>query len=349
MKRNLIIITLFACVIVNINAYNQDAYDKLKKNNQCSQGDLSEANLKSALLAKAILFETNLKGADLSHANITEADLSYTNLAKANLSNSILTNANLSGAVLTDVNLTGAYLYKTDLTGADCSGAKFDQAFFDETIMPNGSKYTGVGLSDNTYLSLPASKFLMPIEDVFITEQEIIPTGKIARGVVKTGEQAEVIGLNGEVITVTIKKISQGKDLLLAKGQTGDNVGLSISGISKNDIRRGCVIAAPGSVTPHKKFICKVYVKTKSEGGTGKGFFEGYRPQFFIRTIEVTGTVKILKSNESSVNPGDTATLEIELVTPIALEKNLPIFLREGGRNVASGKIIEIIKDKKDK
>ena len=183
--------------------------------------------------------------------------------------------------------------------------------------------------------------FLCPIEDVFsITGRGTVGTGRIERGEVKVGEEIEIVGF-GE----TKKTIVTGVEMfrkLLDSGQAGDNVGILLRGVDKADLSRGQVLAATGSITPHTKFKAEVYVLSKEEGGRHTPFFSGYRPQFYIRTTDVTGVAK-LPDGVEMVMPGDNVTMEIELITPVALEKELRFAIREGGHTVGAGVISEII------
>jgi len=183
--------------------------------------------------------------------------------------------------------------------------------------------------------------FLMPVEDVFsITGRGTVGTGRVDRGKVKTGDPVERVG-----IKETRKTVVTGVEMfrkLLDYAQAGDNVGLLLRGVDKTELERGMVIAAPGSITPHTKFKGEVYVLTKEEGGRHTPFFNGYRPQFYFRTTDVTGTVKLPEGVEM-VMPGDNVTIEGELITPIAMEKELRFAIREGGRTVGAGVVAEII------
>jgi len=173
--------------------------------------------------------------------------------------------------------------------------------------------------------------FLMPIEDIFsISGRGTVATGRIERGRVKVGDEMEIVG-----IRPTIKRVVTGVEMfkkILDSGEAGDNVGLLLRGTERKEIERGQVIAVPGSITPHMKFRGEVYVLTKEEGGRHTPFFNGYRPQFYFRTTDVTGNT-----------PGDNVTLEVELITPIAMEKGLRFAIREGGHTVGAGTITEII------
>jgi len=183
--------------------------------------------------------------------------------------------------------------------------------------------------------------FLMPIEDVFsITGRGTVGTGRIDRGVIKVGEEVEIIGLGGYKKTVVTGVEMFRK--LLDRGEAGDNVGLLLRGIDKDWLQRGMVVAAPKSITPHKKFMGKVYVLTKEEGGRHTPFFKGYRPQFYFRTTDVTGVVTLPEGIEM-VMPGDNVNVTVELITEIAMEKELRFAIREGGRTVGAGVVTEIL------
>jgi elongation factor Tu len=183
--------------------------------------------------------------------------------------------------------------------------------------------------------------FLMPVEDVFsISGRGTVVTGRVERGIVKVGEEVEMVGL-GE----TTKTVATGVEMfrkLLDEGRAGDNVGVLLRGTAKDEVERGMVLAKPGSITPHKKFKAEVYVLTKEEGGRHTPFFNGYRPQFYFRTTDVTGVAKLPEGVEM-VMPGDNITMEIELISLIAMEKELRFAVREGGRTVGAGVVTEII------
>jgi elongation factor Tu len=183
--------------------------------------------------------------------------------------------------------------------------------------------------------------FLMPIEDVFsITGRGTVGTGRVERGQVKVGEEVEIVG-----IKPTKKTVVTGVEMfrkLLDSGQAGDNVGVLLRGVEKKDLERGQVLAKPGSITPHTKFKAEVYILTKEEGGRHTPFFNGYRPQFYFRTTDVTGIVKLPKDVEM-VMPGDNVSLEGELITPIAMEKELRFAIREGGHTVGAGVVSEVV------
>ena len=183
--------------------------------------------------------------------------------------------------------------------------------------------------------------FLMPVEDVFsITGRGTVGTGRIERGQCKVGDEVEVVG-----ITATKKTVVTGIEMfrkLLDEGQAGDNVGLLLRGVEKNQLERGQVLAKPGSITPHTKFKGEVYILTKEEGGRHTAFFNGYKPQFYFRTTDVTGIIQLPKDVEM-VMPGDSVTVTAELITPIAMEKELRFAIREGGHTVGAGVISEIL------
>lgn len=183
--------------------------------------------------------------------------------------------------------------------------------------------------------------FLMPVEDVFsISGRGTVVTGRVERGVIKSGEEVEIIGFTATQKTVVTSVEMFRK--ILDQGQAGDNVGLLLRGTKKDEVERGQVIAKPGSITPHTKFKGEVYILNKEEGGRHTPFFNGYRPQFYLRTTDVTGVAKLPEGVEM-VMPGDNVTLNVELVTPIALEVGLRFAIREGGRTVGAGVVTEII------
>ena len=183
--------------------------------------------------------------------------------------------------------------------------------------------------------------FLMPVEDVFsITGRGTVGTGRIERGICKVGDEIEIVGIQH-----TKKSVVTGIEMfrkLLDEGQAGDNVGLLLRGIEKNQLERGQVLAKPGSITPHTKFKGEVYILTKEEGGRHTAFFNGYKPQFYFRTTDVTGVIQLPKDVEM-VMPGDSVTVTAELITPIAMEKELRFAIREGGHTVGAGVITEIL------
>ena len=183
--------------------------------------------------------------------------------------------------------------------------------------------------------------FLMPIEDVFSIEgRGTVATGRIERGIVNKMEEVEIVGIKDTVKT-TVTDIEMFRKLL-DRGEAGDNVGILLRGVKKEDIERGQVIAKPGSITPHLKFTSEVYVLSKDEGGRHTPFFSNYRPQFYFRTTDVTGTIK-LPDGVEMVMPGDNITMEVELITPIAMEKTIRFAIREGGRTVGAGRVAEIL------
>jgi len=183
--------------------------------------------------------------------------------------------------------------------------------------------------------------YLMPVEDVFsISGRGTVVTGRIERGIVKQGEEVEIIGFRPTVKTVATSVEMFRK--ILDQGIAGDNVGVLLRGIKKDEVERGQVLAKPGSITPHTKFKGEVYILTKEEGGRHTPFFSGYRPQFYLRTTDVTGVTK-LPDGVEMVMPGDNVTITVELVTPIALEKELRFAIREGGKTVGAGVVTEII------
>jgi elongation factor Tu len=183
--------------------------------------------------------------------------------------------------------------------------------------------------------------FLLPIEDVFsISGRGTVVTGRIERGIVKVGEEVEIVGFRD-----TTKTVVTGVEMfrkMLDEGRAGDNVGVLLRGTKKEEVERGQVLAKPGSITPHKKFKAEVYVLSKEEGGRHTPFFNGYRPQFYVRTTDVTGTVKLPQGVEM-VMPGDNVSIEVELITPVAMEKEMRFAIREGGRTVGAGVCTEII------
>ena len=220
---------------------------------------------------------------------------------------------------------------------AGTSGAKWDDPVFN-------SIHELLEACD-TYIPEPKREtekpFLMPIEDVFsITGRGTVGTGRVERGVIKQGDEVEIVGFGD-----TRKTVVTGVEMfrkLLDQAQAGDNVGLLLRGVDKDSLERGMVLAKPGSVTPHRKFKGEVYVLTKEEGGRHTPFFTGYRPQFYFRTTDVTG-VATLPDGVEMVMPGDNITMNIELITPIAMEKELRFAIREGGRTIGAGVIADIM------
>ena len=198
----------------------------------------------------------------------------------------------------------------------------------------------------DSYIPIPTrlvdKDFLMPVEDVFsITGRGTVATGRIERGVIKTGDPVQILGMGAENLTSTITGVEMFRKIL-DRGEAGDNVGLLLRGIEKDQIARGMVICKPNSVTPHAKFKAEVYVLSKEEGGRHTPFFNKYRPQFYFRTTDVTGECK-LPAGIEMVMPGDNVTIEVELINKIAMEKGLRFAIREGGRTVGSGQVTEIL------
>jgi elongation factor Tu len=198
----------------------------------------------------------------------------------------------------------------------------------------------------DTYIPVPEraidKPFLMPIEDIFsISGRGTVVTGRVERGIVKVGEEVEIIGIRN-----TAKTIVTGVEMfrkLLDRGEAGDNIGVLLRGTKKDDVERGQVLAKPGSIQPHTKFKAEVYVLSKEEGGRHTPFFKGYRPQFYFRTTDVTG-VSSLPEGTEMVMPGDNVSLEVELIAPIAMEKGVRFAIREGGRTVGAGTVTDIVK-----
>ena len=185
--------------------------------------------------------------------------------------------------------------------------------------------------------------FLMPIEDVFsITGRGTVATGRIERGIINSGEGVDIIGLTAEALKSTVTGVEMFRKIL-DRGEAGDNAGLLLRGIEKDQLKRGMVICKPGSVTPHTEFKCEVYVLKKEEGGRHTPFFNKYRPQFYFRTTDVTGEITLPEGVEM-VMPGDNITMTVKLIYPIAMEKNLRFAIREGGRTVGAGQVTEILK-----
>jgi elongation factor Tu len=181
----------------------------------------------------------------------------------------------------------------------------------------------------------------MPVEDVFsISGRGTVATGRIERGIIKVQEEVEIVGMKA-----TVKTVVTGVEMfrkLLDQGQAGDNVGVLLRGVKREDIERGQVLAKPGSITPHTKFKAEAYILTKEEGGRHTPFFKGYRPQFYFRTTDVTGIVELPEGVEM-VMPGDNTAMTVNLITPIAMDKELRFAIREGGRTVGAGVVAEII------
>jgi len=197
----------------------------------------------------------------------------------------------------------------------------------------------------DTYIPQPQrlidGPFLMPVEDVFsISGRGTVVTGRVERGIVKVGDALEIVGLKPTLATVCTGVEMFRK--LLDQGQAGDNVGVLLRGTKREEVERGQVLAKPGSITPHTKFTCEVYILSKEEGGRHTPFFPGYRPQFYFRTTDVTGSVT-LPAGVEMVMPGDNVQMEIELISPIAMETELRFAIREGGRTVGAGVVTEVI------
>ena len=183
--------------------------------------------------------------------------------------------------------------------------------------------------------------FLMPVEDVFsITGRGTVATGRVERGVVKVGDTVEIVGLTEEKRSVVVTGVEMFRKLL-DQGEAGDNIGALLRGVQRTEIERGQVLAKPGSIHPHTHYMGQVYVLKQSEGGRHTPFFNGYRPQFYIRTTDVTGTISLPAGTEMCM-PGDHVTMDIELITPVAIEQGMRFAIREGGRTVASGVVSAI-------
>jgi elongation factor Tu len=198
----------------------------------------------------------------------------------------------------------------------------------------------------DTWIPIPPrlvdQPFLMPVEDVFsITGRGTVATGRIERGIINVGDPVEIIGLGDEKMTSTITGVEMFRKLL-DRGEAGDNAGLLLRGIDKDQIKRGMVICKPGSVTPHAKFKAEVYVLSKEEGGRHTPFFNKYRPQFYFRTTDITGEVSLPEGVEMCM-PGDNITITVQLIAPIAMEKSLRFAIREGGRTIGAGQVTEIL------
>jgi elongation factor Tu len=197
----------------------------------------------------------------------------------------------------------------------------------------------------DSYIPMPKravdGPFLMPVEDVFsISGRGTVVTGRVERGVVKVGEEVEIVG-----IRPTVKTVVTGVEMfrkILDQGQAGDNVGLLLRGTKREEVERGQVISKPASITPHTRFRAEAYILTKEEGGRHTPFFNGYRPQFYFRTTDVTGVVQLPQGTEM-VMPGDNVTITVELITPIAMEKEIRFAIREGGKTVGAGVVSEIL------
>jgi len=196
------------------------------------------------------------------------------------------------------------------------------------------------------YIPLPVrdidKPFLLPVEDVFtITGRGTVATGRVDRGVIHTGDKVQIVGLGRETRETTVTGVEMFRKIL-DRGEAGDNIGVLLRGVERHEVERGQVVCKTGSVTPHTKFTCSVYVLKKEEGGRHTPFFKGYRPQFYFRTTDVTGTV-ILPQDIEMVMPGDDVKMEVELITPIAMEEGLRFAIREGGRTVGAGVVDKIL------
>ena len=198
----------------------------------------------------------------------------------------------------------------------------------------------------DSYIPTPSrpvdEPFLMPVEDVFsITGRGTVATGRVERGVVKLSDEVEIVGLKPQSSKTVVTGVEMFRKLL-DQAEAGDNIGVLLRGVQRTDIERGQVLAKPGTIHPHTKFKSQVYVLTKEEGGRHTPFFNGYRPQFYFRTTDVTGVIELAAGTEM-VMPGDNVDMTIELITPIAIEKGLRFAIREGGRTVGSGVVADII------
>ena len=223
------------------------------------------------------------------------------------------------------------------------------QALESESTDPNAPEYASIKelmRVVDEYIPEPPrdtdKPFMMPVEDVFsIKGRGTVVTGRMDRGVVKVGDSAEFVGLRDKPISTTVTGVEMFHKLL-EEGRAGDNLGLLVRGIDRDQVERGMVIAKPGSITPHKKFLAEVYVLKKEEGGRHKAFFNGYRPQFYIRTMDVTGNIALPEGVEM-VMPGDNVNLTVELIVPVALEQGSKFAIREGGLTVGAGVITKIL------
>jgi elongation factor Tu len=210
---------------------------------------------------------------------------------------------------------------------------------------PWGDKIVALMKAVDEYIPQPErdieKPFLMPVEDVFsITGRGTVATGRVERGIVKTGDNVEIVGLTEEARTVVVTGVEMFRKLL-DEAQAGDNIGVLLRGVQRTEIERGQVLAKPGSIKPHTKFDSEVYVLSKEEGGRHTPFFNGYRPQFYFRTTDVTGNIQLEEGIEM-VMPGDNARFSIELITPIAMEEGLRFAIREGGRTVGAGVVTKV-------
>ena len=224
-------------------------------------------------------------------------------------------------------------------------------ALISESTDPNAPEYACIKeLMDavDDYIPTPARNddlpFLMPVEDVFtISGRGTVATGRVERGMIKTGETVEIVGLSDEKKSTVVTGLEMFRKTL-DYAEAGDNVGALLRGIAKTDVERGQVLCKPGSIHPHTKFVGQVYVLTKDEGGRHTPFFNNYRPQFYFRTTDVTGVITLPQGTEMCM-PGDNVDMSVELITPIAIEKGLRFAIREGGRTVGSGVVIDIVED----
>jgi elongation factor Tu len=224
------------------------------------------------------------------------------------------------------------------------------EALESESTDPNAEEYASIKellRVVDEYIPEPLREtdkpFMMSVEDVFsIKGRGTVVTGRVDRGTVKTGDPVDIVGLQEEMLGSVVTGVEMFHKIL-DDGQAGDNLGLLLRGIDREEVERGMVIAKPGSITPHTKFMSEVYVLKRDEGGRHKAFFSGYRPQFFVRTMDVTGTIQLPEGVEM-VMPGDFVNLEVELIVPVALEQGSKFAIREGGLTVGAGAITEIIK-----
>jgi elongation factor Tu len=224
------------------------------------------------------------------------------------------------------------------------------EALQSESRDPNAEEYASIKellRVIDEYIPEPVREvdrpFMMSVEDVFsIKGRGTVVTGRVDRGKIKTGEPVEIVGLQDEILNSVVTGVEMFHKTLDV-GQAGDNLGLLLRGIDRDEVERGMVVAKPGSITPHTKFMGEVYVLRRDEGGRHKAFFSGYRPQFFVRTMDVTGTIQLPEGVEM-VMPGDNVNLEVELIVPVALEQGSKFAIREGGLTVGAGVITEIIK-----
>jgi len=239
-------------------------------------------------------------------------------------------------------------LSKYDFPGDDIpivKGSALNALQSDDPNSPEAACIFELMKSVDEYIPEPVrdidKPFLMPIEDVFsISGRGTVVTGRVERGIVKVQEEVEIVGFQP-----TFKTVCTGVEMfrkILDQGQAGDNIGILLRGTKKDEVERGQVVAKPGSITPHTKFKAEVYVLNKEEGGRHTPFFSGYRPQFYLRTTDVTGVVTLPEGVEM-VMPGDNVAIEVHLITPVALEKELRFAIREGGRTVGAGVVTEIV------